>query len=84
MDELLCLRKSFSIKMKRLRTGAEERTKITLFKIEVKLSMLTQLEDLTRNHKMRGRTWHMFYQAGTILVQNSHGPISNVRRKKKS
>lgn len=76
MEELVCLSKSFSIKMKRLNTGAEERIEITLFKVEVNLNMLIKLEDQIRNYKMRGRTWHMFYQAGTILVQNSQGPIS--------
>lgn len=33
MEELLFLSKSFSIKMKRLSIGTEERTEITLFKI---------------------------------------------------
>lgn len=67
--------------MKKLSIGTEERTEITLFKTEVKLNMLIQLEDHIRNYKMKGRTWHMFHQAGTILVQNSQGPTSNVRRK---
>lgn len=60
--------------MKRLNTGAEKSIEITLFKIEVKLNMLTLLGDCLRNHKSRGKTWQLFYQVGTILLQNSQTP----------
>lgn len=82
MEELFWLSKSFSIKMKRLSTGTEERIEITLFRTEVKLSMLIWLEDRIRSYKMRARTWCIFCQEGTI-AQNSHRPIFNIRREKK-
>lgn len=57
--------------MKRLNTGAEKIIEITVFKTEVKLNMLTLLGDCLRNRKSRGKAWQLFYQVGTILLQNS-------------
>lgn len=68
--------------MKRLSTGTEERIEITLFKTEVKLSMLIWLEDCIRSYKMRARSWCIFCQEG-IIVQNSHRSIFNIRNEKK-
>lgn len=61
--------------MKRLNTRAEKRIEITLFKIEVKLNVLTLLGDCLRNHKSRGKIWQLFCQVGTTLLQNRQPPI---------
>lgn len=61
--------------MKRLNTGVEKRIEITVFNIDINLNRLTLLGDCLKYHKSKGKTWQLFYQVGTILLQNSQTPI---------